>query len=272
MEWWKRKSRRKAASSGPGAQAEPETDVRAVPPSSTLRRFLMRACSGPQTLALQMISSLAWSVPRASAFYPFPILAAALHLVLTLALIHPLKASAERQAQVVEPCNIAFYLPNGFSVMEQTKTSLLARNAAGMELAIFCTFNESRTYDPGRIIARPGVKEIKPLHMEGEIQGLLYSNTRFSGGKKMQSIEAYIATRNLEYRVIAIPSGGTFDEKSQNDARDLVEELLAGLSWIAPPDATISEEQYRLRLWIASGVGVAILGLIGLYFWKRKKG
>lgn len=88
----------------------------------------------------------------------------------------------------------------------------------------------------------------------------------------MQSIEAYIATRNLEYRVIAIPSGGTFDEKSQNDARDLVEELLAGLSWIAPPDATISEEQYRLRLWIASGVGVAILGLIGLYFWKRKKG
>ncbi|HBS06617.1 MAG TPA: hypothetical protein DEA96_16730 [Leptospiraceae bacterium] len=173
--------------------------------------------------------------------------------------------------QVIEPCNIAFYLPAGFQIVEETKTSLLARDIQGLELAVFCTYNENRTNRSSEILARPGVQEIKQLHMESSVTGILFSNTRFSQGKKLQSIEAYLATRNLEYRVIAIPPEGSF-ETLEPRARTVVEELLAGLSWIAPPESTISEEQYQQRLWLLGLVILAILGLVGLYLWKRKKG
>lgn len=184
-------------------------------------------------------------------------------------LVLPWTLHAESKPTVIEPCNIAFYIPAEFKIVEETKTSLLARNGAGLELAVFCTFNESRTNQTSRIVVRPGVQAIKRLHLEGEIQGVLYSNTRFSQGKKLQSYEAYFASRNLEYRVIVIPASGEF-QNNESLARSLVEDVLAGLSWIAPPESTITEEQYQTRLWIASLIVILLLAG-GAYLWNRKR-
>ncbi len=189
-------------------------------------------------------------------------------VIATVASQHSLFARAT--PHVIEPCNVAFYVPAGFQIVEETRTSLLARDLQGLELAVFCTYNENRTNRSSEILSRPGVQEIKTLHMESRISGILYSNTRYSQGKKLQSIEAYLATRNLEYRVIAIPPGGLF-QGNEARARQLVEELLAGFSWIAPPENTISEEEYQQRLWFLGLAILVILAILGAILWHRRK-
>lgn len=180
-------------------------------------------------------------------------------------------ARAEQAPIMLQKCNIAFYLPDSMQKVEETATSILARDSRGTELAVFCAFNENRTYRPEVILGRPGVKEIKKLFLEHEIQGILYSNARYSGSKKLESIEAYLATRNLEYRIIVIPADGRMDGQRERSV-NLAEDILARFSWIAPPEKTISEEQYEQRFYMLLALVLVLAAAILVFFLRRKKG
>lgn len=180
-------------------------------------------------------------------------------------------AQAEDSPLMLQKCNIAFFLPDSMQKVEETTTSVLARDGRGTELAVFCAFNENRTYRPEIILGRPGVKEIKKLYLEHEIQGILYSNARYSGSKKLESIEAYLATRNLEYRIIVIPAGGQMVGNREMSIA-LAEDILARLSWIAPPEKTISEEQYEQRFYMLLALALALTAVVLVFLLRRKKG
>lgn len=218
-----------------------------------------------------MKSSQAYSTPRTTALL-LDTVRAITTVLLALALLAAWPELHGRQEAPVmlQKCNVAFHVPLGFQIVEERPTSLLARNTDGMELAFFCTINERRTYRPNEMLAKPGVKRIKEVHLEHQIRGVLYSNARYSGNKKLESIEAYLATRNLEYRVIAIPKDGQF-QGEETRARETVEELLARLSWIAPPESTISEEEYQQRFWFLMGLILLVVAASIVFLIRRKK-
>lgn len=192
-----------------------------------------------------------------------------------LGLSAPIGAAPEGTDQPIalKRCNVAIPPLAGMQLAEQTTDSVLLRGQFQGSLftaALFCSANDDRTYKPEPILGKPGVEKIKDLYLEGEIRGVLFYNARYAGSRKLDSIEAYFATRNLNYRLIVLRENGPLGENRKR-ASDLAESILARLNWIVPPESTISEEEYRQRLILLGGGGLALVILLAFAFMRRKK-
>lgn len=107
------------------------------------------------------------------------------------------------------------------------------------------------------------------------VRSVVFSRTRTLKGRRVKTLEAYFATRDLEYRILIAPDESeparldAISRSSYNDLATSLQSSLAAGRFRGAVQTTITESQYRTRLW-AFGGGALIATLIGAGWFLRR--
>ncbi|MBI3394594.1 MAG: hypothetical protein HY042_02045 [Spirochaetia bacterium] len=180
-------------------------------------------------------------------------------------------------------CDWSTELPAGFKELQRGSGWLMAEERGRAELIMACLPNNKRTDSAAeleeRIRLRGGeVKGAVKHPVPGGLSGLLFEHTRVDRGRKIESVEAYFASKAYEYRIYVIlknlPASRAEREARLGVTRHLLEAMIdAGTVENGQPQAAITESIYRGRLALAVlfiallGSGAGIYGLL----WLRRQ-
>ena len=156
---------------------------------------------------------------------------------------------------------------------------------------IICRPNQARTNQVGELKERARnrnrlLRGLTPREPLPGLRGAYYMSLRYHRGRRVHSIDAYLADRDWEYRVSIIPGGPARPGKPRSDScartgkkehcRILLEDmrvLLAGMKAERKIVPAITEKSFRARvLLLQIGAGALIVGLFaGLFFARRRR-
>lgn len=162
-------------------------------------------------------------------------------------------------------------------ILESSSTTLADATDAphrGSEIVaaqwlLSCTPNTARTNQVSEIRAQTEARG-QALHhfaertLDQTVAAAVFSRTRAFEGKRVKSIEAYFATRDLEYRIFALPArnrAGQIPASAYSTLTGLLETLLKDGRFAGTIQTTITEATYRVRLYVFGTLG-AITGLL----------
>lgn len=131
-----------------------------------------------------------------------------------------------------------------------------------------CNPNAARTSQVSEIrnlaeARRQVIHQLEERTLDREVAAAVFSRTRVFEGKRVKSVEAYFATRDLEYRIFALPArdnSGQLPGEAYLVLNRLMQELLNQVRFSGDIQVTISEASYRRRFYALTGLG----GLIAL--------
>ncbi len=147
------------------------------------------------------------------------------------------------------------------------------RSPLAAQWLLSCQPNAERTSRVGEIRSDArerghSVHQLTERTLDREIEAALFSRTRVHEGRRVKSIEAYFATRELEYRLFALPlraADGQIPARAYVQLMRELDGMLDAGSFAGTVEATIRESEYRLRLYIA-GTVLALAGLAAAWF------
>ncbi|MCB1316763.1 MAG: hypothetical protein KDK27_12445 [Leptospiraceae bacterium] len=217
-----------------------------------------------------------------------------LTMILVLATIgRPTALRAEREAallcdyQIALPSNVQLVIQQGQLIQVRKAYTIPGHNLPyRIDWVFTCAYNASRTNRVSEIQAEAEqagelIRNFHPATMPAGIQYALYSRLRVIEGRRIQTVESFFATRDLQYHFYAIPSEEQYpgiDRMNAMPVEQLINELHAVITeseFIRPPEVTITEARYRSRLYITVGGSIfAILILLTLmlrFYIRRNK-
>jgi hypothetical protein len=117
---------------------------------------------------------------------------------------------------------------------------------------------------------------LEPLSLDHTVGAAVFSRTRTLKGRRVKTLEAYFATRDLEYRILIAPDDSeparldAISRSSYNELAGVLQTSLLAGRFRGEVQTTITEAQYRLRLWLLGAAALtACLTGLGLFFWRR---
>lgn len=145
------------------------------------------------------------------------------------------------------------------------------RSPLSAQWLLSCQPNAERTSRVGEIRgdARErghSVHQLLERTLDREIEAAVFSRTRVHEGRRIKSIEAYFATRELEYRLFALPlrrPDGQIPARAYDQLMREMNTMLDTGSFAGPVEPTIRESVYQMRLYLA-GFVLAIVSLAAL--------
>lgn len=199
--------------------------------------------------------------------------------ILALAMIFSVAFAPEGLAAQPDPpltfCGYSLRLPGeseaGLQWRElQSEPELLVlesrSDAGGAQWLLSCNANTGRTSQVSEIRAHARLRgqtihELKEREVDQLIPAVVFSRTRVFEGNRVKSVESYFATRDLEYRIFALPARGSREQVSPAAYAELdrlMNAMLDSLEFNGAVEATITEADYRWRLYALTGLGIAL--------------
>lgn len=185
-------------------------------------------------------------------------------------------------------CDLELQLPEGLRLRQESDglsefDSTYA--AAGRASWLFsCAPNQRRTsriseIETGGNDLNERVRNLETFFIDQEVEAVLYERTRIIEGRRIYSIESYLATRNIEYRILVVPGGSgglSLAELRRYPIEGIRAELRTMLDrarFQGTVEQTITEAEFarRLRLLITGAGAIAVLISAGLVWrWRRR--
>lgn len=185
-------------------------------------------------------------------------------------------------------CGFEFSIPTG-TIIEKNfddfimlwKWKNLSRINRKVQWMFHCRSNSRRTsrisdlkddaHEQNEVIINP-----KKIKIHYDVVALVYTKSRIAQGKKIVSVEAYFATRDLEFQFYAIPDNSDNSIRLE-DMQSVLTEMVTLLEegrFQNEVETTITEAEYRLRLYLFTAL-FSILVIVIMIFIVRfiiKKG
>ncbi|MCR9143506.1 MAG: hypothetical protein NXI24_14755 [bacterium] len=109
------------------------------------------------------------------------------------------------------------------------------------------------------------IHQLEEVALDREVLAAVFTRTRVFEGNRVKSVEAYFATRDLEYRIFALPArggSGQIPSAAYLKLDQLLRETLDRLRFAGEIQPTITEADYRARLYMAGGAGAVLVILL----------
>ncbi len=148
------------------------------------------------------------------------------------------------------------------------------RVAVPIQWIFTCTVNTKRTSQISEIRENARLRNeilhrFELMELTTGVDAAVFSRTRNYEGRRIKTLEAYFATRDIEYRFYILPAGS--DGQSLNELAGIsYEELAADLRHLlrqgkfnGDVDATITEAEYRIRFYGFAGAALMLAILLG---------
>lgn len=141
-----------------------------------------------------------------------------------------------------------------------------------------CGYNAGRTSRVSELRPQPdtraagsSVEAYEEFHLDQGVLAAVFLRTVVEDGTRRRGVAAYAATRNTEYRmfVVAGEQGAPIAEGEFRLARAALVRQLEDARFVRPVETTITEAEYRLRLYVAAGSVALLLG--GGLFWLARR-
>ena len=210
-----------------------------------------------------------------------------LHLLRVFFLATAFGGPAHAEPREFLLCDLALPLPEGLRPLEESSalsefegTYGVAGNASWL---FSCTPNQRRTsrlseLEAGGTDPDQRVRNLERLWIDQGVEAALFERTRIIEGRRIYSIEAYVATRNVEYRILVVPGGSgglSLSELHRFPIEGLRSDLgtmLHQARFRTAVEQTITEAEFNRRLhFLIAGCGLLVL-LLGLgLVWRLKR-
>jgi hypothetical protein len=201
-----------------------------------------------------------------------------------------LAAQAGSSSALVDLCGFQFPAPAGARVVSEDADLIVLQQPARIgdydarvHWLLSCLPNTRRTSRLSEMTAEIEadghiLHRLEELTLDHEVRAVVFSRTRTLKGRRVKTLEAYFATRDLEYRILIAPDESeparldAVSRSSYNDLAGVLQNSLAAGQFRGDVQTTITEAQYRRRLWAigAAGLTTSLAGL-GLILWLRRR-
>lgn len=159
-------------------------------------------------------------------------------------------------------CDVMFKLPGGFKVYDLGKDSMLSISNDKTQLTFLCNSNPERTSKILKL--KTDYKDTSEvIELNRGFETILFKQKRIIKGRKIESIEAYIASRDREYRAALFREG----ELTDNDIQTM-KVFLGSIVFDDHVNPAITEEDYEFRLNVVKLLVLILIGAI-LFFTLR---
>lgn len=201
-----------------------------------------------------------------------------------------LRAQNPPVGELIDLCGFQFPTPAGARLISEDSDLVVLQQPvrlgtydARVHWLISCVPNPRRTSQVSEI-AREVESSGHMLHrieertLDREVQAAVFSRTRTLKSRRVKTLEAYFATRDVEYRILIAPDEtdaarlDAISRSSYNELAGVLQGSLAAGQFRGEVQTTITEAQYRRRLLIFGGLALtAALALMAWIVFRRRR-
>lgn len=199
-------------------------------------------------------------------------------------------AQSEPASERIDLCGFEFPAPENARIVSTDADLIVLQQpvrigdyTARVHWLLSCVPNARRTSRVSEIALEIETRghilhRLEERDLDQAVRAAVFSRTRTLQGRRVKTLEAYFATRDVEYRILIAPDESdparldAISRSSYNDLAGALQKALTAGQFRGDVQTTITEAQYRRRLWIlaAAAMGASLAGF-GLFFWLRRR-